>query len=92
LYTEARISLGMTYAEMGKHNLAENQLQIALWYSPLSVRARNVLGKLYLDGGQAQEALEQFRRSLEIEPNNPQAVAGLDKLRSRTCRGGPSAH
>jgi tetratricopeptide (TPR) repeat protein len=92
LYTEARISLGMTYAEMGKHNLAENQLQIALWYSPLSVRARNVLGKLYLDGGQAQEALEQFRRSLEIEPDNPEAVAGIDKLRSRTCRGGPSAH
>ena len=92
LYSEARINLGMTYAEMGEYDMAENQLRIALLYSPLSVRARNVLGKLYLDGGQAQEALEQFRRSLEIEPDNPEAVAGIDKLRSRTCRGGPSAH
>jgi Flp pilus assembly protein TadD len=82
LYTEARINLGMTYAEMGEYAQAENQLQIALMYSPLSVRGHNRLGELYLDAGRPEDAIRQFRRSLEIEPNNPQAVAALDRLKS----------
>ena len=89
LYTEARISLGITYAKMGEYDLAENQLQIALWCSPLSVRAHNGLGELYLDVGRPQDATRQFRRSLEIEPNNPQAVAALDRLKSASSGGKP---
>jgi protein O-mannosyl-transferase len=91
-YTEARINLGMTYAKIGENELAENQLRIALWLAPLSVRAHNRMGELYLDTGRPEDAIRQFRSSLEIEPNNPEAVAGLYRLKSVTAGGTPSSH
>jgi hypothetical protein len=81
-YTEARINLGATYAQMGEYDLAERQLLLAVLFSPLSERAHNRLGKLYVDVGRPQDAIRQFRQSLEIEPNNPQAIAALNKLKS----------
>jgi Flp pilus assembly protein TadD len=82
LYTEARIGLGTTYAEIGEYRLAESQLLIASWLSPVSVEAHNRLGQLYINVGRREDAIKQFRRSLEIEPNNPEAVAALNRLNS----------
>lgn len=55
---------------------AEAQFREAVALSPLSFRAHNVLGKLYFDAGRFREAEEQFRLSVDAEPN----VAAYDHL------------
>jgi tetratricopeptide (TPR) repeat protein len=66
---EARLYLGVTYMDMHSLELAETELHTAVSLFPLNSNARNALGKLYLDEGRTAEAEEQFRQSVESEPN-----------------------
>jgi len=66
---DPHLNLGSAYAEIGRTEAAELQLRAAVALSPLNTRARNELGKLYLDAGRLVEAEEQFRCSVESEPN-----------------------
>ncbi len=68
-YTDPHLNLGSTYAETGLKDAATLQLRAAVALSPLNTRARNELGKLYFGAGWLTEAEEQFRRSVESEPN-----------------------
>lgn len=55
--------------ETGLLEPAELQLRAAVALSPLNTQARNQLGKLYLDAGRLAESEEQFRHSVESQPN-----------------------
>jgi len=66
---EAHLNLGMTYMDMHSPQLAEPELQAAVSLKPLYSNARNALGMLYVGEGRTAEAEEQFRRSVEIDPN-----------------------
>jgi len=66
---EAHLYLGIAYMETHSLELAETELRTAVSLFPLNSNARNALGKLYLDEGRSAEAKEQFRQSVEIEPN-----------------------
>jgi len=66
---DAHLYLGVTYMETHSLDLAELELRTAVSLSSLNANARNALGKLYQDEGRAADAEEQFRRSVEIEPN-----------------------
>jgi Flp pilus assembly protein TadD len=49
---------------------AEEQFRIAISISPFNFAAHNVLGKLYFDSARLNEAEQQFRESLQVEPNS----------------------
>jgi tetratricopeptide (TPR) repeat protein len=65
----AHLYLGVTYMDTHSLELAAPELRTAVSLFPFNSNARNALGKLYLAEGQTAEAEEQFRRSVEIEPN-----------------------
>jgi tetratricopeptide (TPR) repeat protein len=67
--SEAHLYLGVTYMETHSPELAEPELRTAVSLFPLNANARNALGKLCLGEGRTAEAEEQFRQSVEIEPN-----------------------
>src|SRR5208337_2370681 len=66
---EAHLYLGVAYMETHSFELAKPELRTAVSLVPFNSNARNALGKLFLDEGRSAEAEEQFRRSVEIEPN-----------------------
>jgi len=65
----SHLYLGVAYMDTHSLELAEPELRTAVSLFPLNSNARNALGKLYLGEGRTVEAEEQFRRSVEIEPN-----------------------
>ena len=65
------LNLGETYVNMGLKGLAEPQLRTAVMLSPLDTRARNSLGRLLFEEGRLDEAKDQFRASVGIQPNAP---------------------
>jgi Flp pilus assembly protein TadD len=68
-YTEAHLTLGITYEEMGLRRQAELEYGTALQLSPLNVCARNRLGRTYLGEGRLADAEREFAQSVKTEPN-----------------------
>jgi tetratricopeptide (TPR) repeat protein len=68
--TDIHLSLGAVYRLMGQAGPAEAEFRRAIALSPLNTGARNRLGELLLnEEGRTDEAEEQFRASVRIEPN-----------------------
>jgi len=65
----SHLYLGVAYMDTHALELAEPELRTAVSLFPLNSNARNALGKLCLEEGRTVEAEEQFRRSVEVEPN-----------------------
>jgi Tfp pilus assembly protein PilF len=66
---DACLNLGGAYAELGEMDHAEEQFRAAIGLFPLNFNAHNLLGKLYFDTQRIPEAEQQFRQSLQCEPN-----------------------
>jgi len=66
---DAHLYLGVAYMDTHSLELAEPELWTAVSLVPMSSNARNALGELYVSEGRMAEAEEQFRRSIEVEPN-----------------------
>ncbi len=62
------IQLGQKYMEMGKLEIAKENLLKALTYDPKSVDAHTVLATLYDRVGDHQAAEENFRMAVELAP------------------------
>ncbi|MCY3020268.1 MAG: hypothetical protein NTW87_14715, partial [Planctomycetota bacterium] len=52
------------------------------WFKamPRNYQAHNVLGKFLEDNGKSADALEQYKKSLEIEWNQPPAIQAVERL------------
>jgi type II protein arginine methyltransferase len=61
---------GLIYSRMGRCNLAIAELQASCAANPANPISANNLGVLLADAGRKQEALDQFRRALELQPGN----------------------
>jgi Flp pilus assembly protein TadD len=66
---DPHLNLGRVYRVMGLAGPAEFQLREALAISPLDSRVHNELGQLLVPEGRTDEAEDQFRASVRIEPN-----------------------
>jgi len=66
---DAHLLLGLAYVDTHSLQLAEPELQTAVSLAPSNLEARNTLAILYLGEGRTAEAEEQFRQSVESEPN-----------------------
>jgi len=66
--TEALVKLALVHEKQGKAGLAIMELENAVEIAPDSGLARSRLGELYYTAGRKQDAEEQFRFALEIDP------------------------
>ena len=85
LYLEADV-LAQKGVEAGtpEFRTALHSAERAVALRPGLAPAREVLAKLYLDGGQNQQAAEQCRKALEIDPKNQTSVYRLIQALRKT--------
>jgi len=80
-YTAApKIELARLYEESGNKDAAKNQLIDAVTVDPTNARALAALGKLREDAGETMQALANYQRSLQLDPNQPQLASRVTTL------------
>ena len=57
--------------------------QVNVLNYPESYNAQNALANAYAKKGRVQEAIQSYRKSLELKSNNVGAVNGLSKLNEK---------
>jgi len=80
---ELSIVLGETYLSLGRFQEGLEVLQRALASFGLSARVLNNIGECHLGLGQTEEALAAWRKSLEIEPDQPALKERLEAVEKR---------
>jgi len=80
-YANAHLLYAGAYlTPMGRHQEAIAEMKKALEVDPLSLPLNNMMGQTYLWAGDYQNALQQFQRTIDLEPTFPLAhffYAGL---------------
>lgn len=75
-----KIELARLYEEAGNPDSAKHQLIEAVTVEPANARALAALGKLREDGGETMQALANYQRSLQLDPNQPQLAQRVTAL------------
>ncbi len=75
--------LGYIYLRRGDRDRAEREFQAALSMNASENRARLGLGAIYVASGRYAEAAREYRSVLETDPQDPEALTGLQKLREQ---------
>ncbi|GEM_PF-3058048 len=77
--SDLRYNLAVAWAQLGQLDQAELEFRKALLQSPSDVRTRIALGSLLLAAKDCLGAVAEFRRALEIQPANQEAVHLLEQ-------------
>jgi len=77
---EPKIELAHLYEEAGNRDAAKHQLIDAVTAEPTNARALAALGKIREDSGETQQALANYQRSLQLNPNQPQLASRITSL------------
>jgi adenylate cyclase len=73
-YASAHLLYAGAYlTPMGRHGEAIGELKKALEVDPLSLPLNNMMAQTYLWAGDYQKALQQFQRTIDLEPTFPLA-------------------
>ena len=75
-----KIELARLYEESGNNDAAKHQLIEAVTVEPINARALAALGKLREDAGETAQAVANYQRSLQLDPNQPQLAARVTAL------------
>jgi TolB-like protein/DNA-binding winged helix-turn-helix (wHTH) protein/Tfp pilus assembly protein PilF len=71
-YANAHLFYAGAYlTPMGRHEEAIAEMKKALEVDPLSLPLNNMMGETYLWAGDYQKALQQFQRTIDLEPTFP---------------------
>lgn len=80
--TTENVINGLGYYALGKHNheaaIAVFKLNVELY--PQSFNTYDSLGEAYMEAGNKELAIENYKKSLELNPNNQNGKRMLDKL------------
>jgi predicted AlkP superfamily phosphohydrolase/phosphomutase len=74
-------NLAVTYMHTERMDDARRMAELAVRTEPGYVNGRVTLGSIYAMTGELQRAEQQFLAALELEPDAPQAVDNLQKVR-----------
>lgn len=77
---DPKIELARLYDEAGNQDAAKHQLIDAVTADPTNARALAALGKLREDSGETAQALANYQRSLQLNPNQPQLASRVVTL------------
>jgi len=69
--------LGALYVQMGKYELAEENLRQAIKFNQYDSQAHISLGNLYLQTERSKEAIREFRQAIVANQNNENAPRAL---------------
>jgi tetratricopeptide (TPR) repeat protein len=75
-----KIELARLYEETGNREAAKSQLIEAVGVDPNNSRALAALGKLREDAGETVQALANYQRSLQLNPNQPQLASRVGAI------------
>jgi tetratricopeptide (TPR) repeat protein len=75
-----KIELARLYEESGDREAAKHQLIDAVGVDPANSRALAALGKLREDSGETAQAVANYQRALQIDPNQPQIASRVGAL------------
>jgi tetratricopeptide (TPR) repeat protein len=73
-------AMGEEYLRRGRLALAQSTFTEATGYAPTNVAAILGLARAYRMAGKMSEALEQYRRVLQVDPTNTVALRERDRL------------
>ena len=82
-YDEIYSNLGIMYGETGRIPEAIEALSKSIKINPLSVPTRSYLAEMYVRKGEWEEASNQYREILELEPENSKAKANLSFVQAQ---------
>ena len=79
--TPSHISGGAPrWLDLGRHAEATVEIRRALELDPVSLRANNAAGAILYLGRRYPEAIEQYRKTLELEPGYAPSLIGLGRV------------
>ncbi len=73
--------LGYIHAKLGDQKQAEAEFKSALAMNSTDSHAHYHLGLIFIATGRYAEALSELQAALAIDPNNPEILSALEKLR-----------
>jgi len=76
-------ALGYQYLEQKKNDVAIAVFKFNVQTYPASANVWDSLGEAYMNAGQKELAIANYKKSLELDPNNKNAVAMLEKLKKQ---------
>ena len=88
--TPERVAAGYKLLGEGKVDQAIAVFQLAAAEHPESYNVYDSLGEAYMVGGQVDAAIENYAKSLELNPDNANAAEKLKELRATRGQAGPS--
>jgi tetratricopeptide (TPR) repeat protein len=80
-HVDAHFRLGLVFAKQQRWQQARDRLQAAVKINPTLIEPRLYLGKVLIDLGENNSALEQFRWILAREPNHQEALKDIQRLK-----------
>ena len=76
----ARLNLGITYSRLGNFDESLEQFDLALREAPELAAGHYYRGSALLKLDQPEEALAEFRRALELDPDHALSAQQLEVL------------
>jgi tetratricopeptide (TPR) repeat protein len=76
IMAEREYNLSLKFGEIGLTIRAIKTVKTAIKYKPDMIKARNLLGFLYLQSKEPDKAISEFQKALDIDPNSFDAMAG----------------
>ncbi len=73
-HAQLNLQMAAEYIRKGDNEIALRRLQKALEYDPRYAAAYSMLGLLYARLGEDSKAQRNFKQSIRLEPNNPNAL------------------
>lgn len=73
---------GSTLFRAGRKKEAMEVFRLGVFAYPQSAPLFESMGDMYKDGGDKQRAITYYRRSLELDPDNPHLIASIEKLKA----------
>jgi len=90
-YLSARVTLGRALSELGRLDEARGQLSLVLASAPHNLAANRALAEVHQRQGQLPEALEFYKKALELAHHDPELEHAVETIQQAVSPPAPPA-